>query len=76
LCRGTPRCCKLLFKPRTKSGRNAGTGLGDRYAIGGITTANAAGVVGAGAERLAVVRAIGDAADAERAARALRALLS
>jgi thiamine monophosphate synthase len=44
------------------------------YPVGGITTANAAGVVGAGAEHLAVVRAIGDAADAERAA--LRALLS
>jgi thiamine-phosphate pyrophosphorylase len=46
------------------------------YAIGGITTANAAQVVDAGAERLAVVRAIGDAADPERAARTLRALLS
>ncbi|MDE3130280.1 MAG: thiamine phosphate synthase [Acidobacteriota bacterium] len=45
------------------------------YAIGGITAANAAEVVGAGAERLAVVGAIGDAADPERAARALHALL-
>lgn len=45
------------------------------FAIGGITTANAAEVVAAGAERLAVVRAIGDAADPESAARALRALL-
>ena len=45
------------------------------FAIGGITTANAAEVVAAGAERLAVVRAIGAAADPELAARALRGLL-
>lgn len=45
------------------------------YAIGGITTANAADVVDAGAKRLAVVRAIGDAADPERVARGLRGLL-
>ena len=46
------------------------------FAIGGITTANAAEVVAAGAERLAVVRAIGDAVDPEAAARSLRGLLS
>ena len=46
------------------------------YAIGGIDVHNAASVVAAGAERLAVVRAIGEAADPERAARALRGLLS
>lgn len=46
------------------------------YAIGGIDLHNAASVVAAGAERLAVVRAIGDASDPERAARALRRLLS
>lgn len=46
------------------------------FAIGGIDLANAQAVVDAGAERLAVVRAIGDAPDPERAARALRALLS
>lgn len=45
------------------------------FAIGGIDLANAQSVVDAGAERLAVVRAIGDAPDPERAARALRALL-
>ena len=45
------------------------------FAIGGITTANAAEVVDAGAERLAVVRAIGDAIDPERVARTLRGLL-
>jgi len=45
------------------------------YAIGGITTANVEDVIDAGAERLAVVRAIGDADDPERAARALRGLL-
>jgi len=46
------------------------------FAIGGITEANAVEVVGAGAERLAVVRAIGDADDPERAARALRSALA
>lgn len=46
------------------------------YAVGGIDASNAAGVVAAGAERLAVVRAIGDAADPERAACQLRSLLS
>ena len=45
------------------------------FAIGGITTANAAEVVAAGAERLAVVRAIGDAEDPEVAARGLRGIL-
>ena len=42
------------------------------FAIGGIDTANAAEVVGAGAERLCVVRAIRDAADPEAAATELR----
>lgn len=45
------------------------------FAIGGIDLANVQAVIEAGAERLAVVRAIGDAPDPERAARALRALL-
>lgn len=45
------------------------------YAIGGIDQQNAASVVAAGAQRLAVVRAIGEAADPERAAAGLRALL-
>jgi thiamine-phosphate pyrophosphorylase len=45
------------------------------FAIGGIDATNAADVVAAGAPRLAVVRAIGDAADPEGAARALRRLL-
>lgn len=45
------------------------------FAIGGIDVANAGAVIDAGAERLAVLRAIGDAPDPERAARALRALL-
>lgn len=45
------------------------------FAIGGITTANASEVVAAGAERLAVVRAIGAASDPRSAARALRVLL-
>jgi thiamine-phosphate pyrophosphorylase len=45
------------------------------FAIGGIDLANAASVVEAGARRLAVVRAIRDAADPRAAAQALRALL-
>ena len=45
------------------------------FAIGGIDTENAAEVVAAGAERLAVVRAIRDALDPAAAARALRTAL-
>ena len=45
------------------------------FAIGGIDEANVADVVAAGARRVAVVRAIGDAADPERAASALRRAL-
>jgi thiamine-phosphate pyrophosphorylase len=45
------------------------------FAIGGIDTANIRDVVAAGAERIAVVRAIGDAPDPERAAAQLRAAL-
>jgi thiamine-phosphate pyrophosphorylase len=45
------------------------------FAIGGIDEANVAEVVAAGAERIAVVRALGEAADPERAARALRGAL-
>ena len=41
------------------------------FAIGGIDTGNVADVVAAGATRVAVVRAIGDAEDPERAAREL-----
>ena len=43
------------------------------FAIGGIDAGNAAAVRAAGATRIAVVRAITDAADPEAAARALRA---
>jgi thiamine-phosphate pyrophosphorylase len=46
------------------------------FAIGGIDASNAAEVVAAGATRLAVVRAIGDASDPEAAARELGAALS
>jgi thiamine-phosphate pyrophosphorylase len=42
------------------------------FAIGGIDAGNAAQVVGAGAQRLCVVRAIRDAADPAAAAEALR----
>lgn len=42
------------------------------FAIGGIDIENVADVVAAGAERIAVVRAIGDASDPEAAARGLR----
>lgn len=45
------------------------------FAIGGIDEANVAEVVAAGATRIAVVRAIGDAEDPEKAAAALRAAL-
>jgi thiamine-phosphate pyrophosphorylase len=45
------------------------------FAIGGIDSTNARDVVAAGAERIAVVRAIGDAPDPERAAAELRAIL-
>ncbi len=43
------------------------------FAIGGISTANIGDVVGAGASRIAVVRALTEARDPARAARALRA---
>jgi thiamine-phosphate pyrophosphorylase len=42
------------------------------FAIGGIDASNVAEVVAAGATRIAVVRAIGEAPDPERAARELR----
>jgi thiamine-phosphate pyrophosphorylase len=45
------------------------------FAIGGIDPSNAGEVVAAGARRIAVVRAIGDAPDPERAARRLREAL-
>jgi thiamine-phosphate pyrophosphorylase len=45
------------------------------FAIGGIDSTNAADVVAAGATRIAVVRAIGEAVDPERVARALRAVV-
>jgi thiamine-phosphate pyrophosphorylase len=45
------------------------------FAIGGIDAGNVADVVAAGATRIAVVRAIGDADDPERAAAELRAAL-
>jgi len=46
------------------------------FAIGGIDGSNVADVVAAGATRIAVVRAIGDASDPERAAADLRNALS
>jgi thiamine-phosphate pyrophosphorylase len=45
------------------------------FAVGGIDGTNVADVVAAGARRIAVVRAIVDAPDPERAARELRAAL-
>ena len=45
------------------------------FAIGGIDETNAGDVVAAGATRIAVVRAIGDAGDPERAAAALKIAL-
>ena len=46
------------------------------FAIGGIDTSNVAQVVGAGAERIVVVRAIRDADDPRAAAEALRSALT
>ncbi len=46
------------------------------FAIGGIDRTNVEAVVAAGATRIAVVRAIGDAPDPEAAARELRAALT
>lgn len=46
------------------------------FAIGGIDATNVAEVVTAGARRIAVVRAIGDSPDPERAAHELRSALS
>jgi thiamine-phosphate pyrophosphorylase len=46
------------------------------FAIGGVDTGNAAEVAAAGADRLAVVRAIRDADDPSAAAEALRAALA
>ncbi len=45
------------------------------FAIGGIDAGNAAAAIEAGAQRIAVLRAIAEVADPERAARALRRLL-
>ena len=45
------------------------------FAIGGIDGGNVGAVVAAGARRIAVVRAIGDSPDPERAAAELRAAL-
>lgn len=75
-----------VFATPTKEGRPA-VGLGyvrhaagharvPWFAIGGIDEGNVADVVAAGARRIAVVRAIGDAGDPERAARALRRALT
>jgi thiamine-phosphate pyrophosphorylase len=74
-----------VYETPTKSGR-AAAGLDyvdyaakharrPWFAIGGIDETNAHEVVAAGAERIAVVRAITEAADPERAAASLRATL-
>jgi thiamine-phosphate pyrophosphorylase len=74
-----------VYPTPTKEGRPA-VGLGlvrhaaahapePWFAIGGIDETNVAEVVAAGAHRIAVVRAIGDAGDPERAAAVLRAAL-
>jgi thiamine-phosphate pyrophosphorylase len=74
-----------VFATPTKAGRPpVGLGLVRQaaararqpwFAIGGIDTSNVKEVVAAGAKRIAVVRAIGDAPDPERAAAALRGAL-
>jgi thiamine-phosphate pyrophosphorylase len=75
-----------VFATPTKPGRQA-TGLElvrhaagharvPWFAIGGIDESNVAAVVAAGATRIAVVRAIGEAPDPERAAASLREAVS
>ncbi len=75
-----------VYATPTKQGRPA-AGLGlvryaaanakvPWFAIGGIDATNIDDVVSAGATRVAVVRAIGDAPDPEEAARTLRTALS
>jgi thiamine-phosphate pyrophosphorylase len=75
-----------VYETPTKPGRPA-TGLGlvrhaaasarvPWFAIGGIDRTNVEDVVTAGAERIVVVRAIGDADDPEAAARELREALA
>ena len=74
-----------VYETPTKAGRAAAGLEYVRYAAGharlpwfaivGIDETNVADVVAAGAERIAVVRAITDAPDPERAAAALRAAL-
>jgi thiamine-phosphate pyrophosphorylase len=75
-----------VFATPTKAGRPpvglelvrhaAARRAGPWFAIGGIDETNVGEVVAAGARRVAVVRAIGEADDPERAARALRAALA
>ena len=75
-----------VFETPTKEGRPAAGLEYVRYAaaharlpwfaIGGIDDSTVGDVVAAGARRVAVVRAIGDSADPERAAAALRRALS
>ena len=74
-----------VYETPTKSGRAAAgldyVGYAAKharrpwFAIGGIDQTNAHEVVAAGAERIAVVRAITEAADPEKAAASLRAAL-
>jgi thiamine-phosphate pyrophosphorylase len=54
----------------------AGRARSPWFAVGGIDASNATEVIAAGARRIAVVRAIGEAADPERAARELSEALS
>jgi thiamine-phosphate pyrophosphorylase len=74
-----------VFPTPTKEGRPA-VGLGyvrhaashapvPWFAVGGVDESNVAAVVAAGARRIAVLRAIGEAEDPERAAATLRAAL-
>jgi thiamine-phosphate pyrophosphorylase len=74
-----------VYSTPTKEGRPAvglelvhhaaGRARAPWFAIGGIDASNVAEVVAAGATRIAVVRAIGDASDPEAAARELREAL-
>ena len=74
-----------VYATPTKAGRPAvglelvryaaGHARGPWFAIGGIDDSNVAEVVSAGASRIAVVRAVAEAADPERAAATLRSAL-
>src|SRR5262249_27900790 len=67
---GPPAVALVLARYAAEHGRQPW------FAIGGIASSNVADGVAAGAARVAVVRAIGDAPDPEASARALKSFLN